>query len=86
MSLLGALLGSLAALAAGNRLGRRTELLMASGLYGGWGCRQAVCSRCAAGVQQVCRMAQEALRTGVGGIGPMLLQVGVAMAARLMVG
>uniref|UniRef100_A0A383VP60 Major facilitator superfamily (MFS) profile domain-containing protein n=1 Tax=Tetradesmus obliquus TaxID=3088 RepID=A0A383VP60_TETOB len=34
MSLLGALLGSLIALASGNRLGRRTELLMAAGLYG----------------------------------------------------
>jgi hypothetical protein len=34
MSLLGALLGSLIALASGNRLGRRTELLMAAVLYG----------------------------------------------------
>ncbi|KAF6252911.1 general substrate transporter [Scenedesmus sp. NREL 46B-D3] len=34
MSLLGALLGSLIALASGNRLGRRTELLMAALLYG----------------------------------------------------
>ncbi|KAI8470339.1 MAG: general substrate transporter [Monoraphidium minutum] len=33
-SLLGALAGSLAALAAGNRVGRRTELLLASVLYG----------------------------------------------------
>jgi hypothetical protein len=34
MSLLGALLGSLIALASGNKLGRRTELLMAAVLYG----------------------------------------------------
>lgn len=34
MSLLGALLGSLVALASGNKLGRRTELMMASVLYG----------------------------------------------------
>ena len=34
MSLLGALAGSLGALAAGNRIGRRTELLAASVLYG----------------------------------------------------
>lgn len=34
MSLLGALLGSLIALATGNKLGRRTELIMASVLYG----------------------------------------------------
>lgn len=34
MSLLGALLGSLVALASGNRLGRRTELIMAAVLYG----------------------------------------------------
>ncbi len=37
-SLFGALAGSLAALAAGNRIGRRTELLIASLLYGeDWG-------------------------------------------------
>eukprot|EP00877_Chromochloris_zofingiensis_P011610 jgi/Chrzof1/6702/Cz19g06060.t1 len=34
MSLFGALAGSLAAFAAGNRIGRRTELLVAAGLYG----------------------------------------------------
>lgn len=34
MSLFGALAGSVATLAAGNRLGRRTELIMASALYG----------------------------------------------------
>jgi MFS family permease len=34
MSLLGALLGSLIALASGNKLGRRTELLMSAVLYG----------------------------------------------------
>eukprot|EP00879_Flechtneria_rotunda_P028264 GHRR01030361.1.p1 GENE.GHRR01030361.1~~GHRR01030361.1.p1 ORF type:complete len:511 (+),score=137.46 GHRR01030361.1:274-1806(+) len=34
MSLLGALLGSLIALASGNKLGRRTELIMAALLYG----------------------------------------------------
>ena len=34
MSLLGALAGSLITLAAGNRLGRRTELLVGASLYG----------------------------------------------------
>ena len=34
LSLFGALAGSLMTLAAGNRLGRRTELLIAAGLYG----------------------------------------------------
>lgn len=34
MSLLGGLFGSLVTLAAGNRLGRRTELLAAAALYG----------------------------------------------------
>jgi MFS family permease len=38
MSLLGALLGSLIALASGNKLGRRTELLMAAVLYGALKC------------------------------------------------
>jgi MFS family permease len=34
MSLLGALTGSLLALVSGNKIGRRSELMLAAGLYG----------------------------------------------------
>lgn len=38
LSLLGALMGSIVTLIAGNKLGRRTELILASALYGGSAC------------------------------------------------